>query len=113
MALFFDQAWFEDRLRALSLTRTHVAQVLGLSEEEVGEVWKDQRELRARDVLLLSGLLGVEPKDIATRAGVSTPVPQSPMTVEALAARLEQALRRIDAVEERLRALEGNGVKKI
>ena len=47
MALFFDRGWFDGRLRELSLGREIVAGALQLSEEQVSEVWKDQRELSA------------------------------------------------------------------
>src|SRR5690242_5196814 len=47
MALFFDTEWFDARLAAAHLSRADVARALGLSQGEVDEVWKDQRELSA------------------------------------------------------------------
>jgi len=98
MALFFDGAWFDDRLAAVGLARTNIAAALGLTDEELADVWKDQRELSARDVAVLAALLGVGAHDVAARAGVSTPVPTAPQSRD-----IEERLARI---EERLAALE-------
>lgn len=75
MALFFDQTWFDSKLSALGLTRAEVASALGLTAEQVDEMWKDQRELASRDVKMLAQLLATTPQEIATRAGISTPIP--------------------------------------
>ncbi len=75
MALFFDQAWFDAKLKSLGFDRSIIASALGLAPDQVDEVWKDQRELSAREVATLSTLLQVEAAEIATRAGVSTPDP--------------------------------------
>ena len=45
MALFFDSAWFDARLEASGLRRADVAAALGLTAEQIAELWKDQREL--------------------------------------------------------------------
>ncbi len=100
MALFFDGSWFDEKLAALGLTRTNVASALGLGDAELADIWKDQRELSARDVAILAALLGVGAREIAARAGVSTPVP-GPST---LSNDIEERLARI---EKRLAALEG------
>lgn len=76
MALFFDSAWFDARLEAAGLTRATVAAALGLTEPQVAELWKDQRELSADNVRVLSALLAATPAEVASRAGVSTPVPK-------------------------------------
>lgn len=92
MALFFDTAWFDARLAASHLSRADLARALGLSDSEIAEVWKDQRELSARDVTTLAALLAVAPREIATHAGVSTPTPQAesgPSSAE-ISARLER-----------------------
>ncbi len=100
MALFFDTEWFDARLATLGLTRATAALALGLAESELAEIWKDQRELRARDVAILAALLDVEPKEIATRAGVSTPVPS------ASEGPLDRVAARLARIEERLSELE-------
>lgn len=76
MALFFDSAWFDARLKAAGLQRDAAAAALGLNAEQIGEVWKDQRELSANDVRILAGLLAAPPAEVASRAGISTPVPK-------------------------------------
>ena len=107
MALFFDSAWFDARLVSAGLKRGDVAAALGLSESEIAEIWKDQRELSAANVRILAALLAVPPEEIAARAGVSTPVPrQTPMDVEFRLARLEAELAELKsllkAIESRL-----------
>ena len=103
MALFFDTAWFDARLAGAHLTRNDVARALGLSDSEIADVWKDQRELSGRDVATLATLLAVTPREIAQHAGISTPVPktQSDLSPAALAARLE----RIEAELAQIKAL--------
>lgn len=76
MALFFDSDWFDAKLKTAGLTRATLAAALGLGDNEITDIWKDQRELSAREVALIAALLGVPAKDVATHAGVSTPVPK-------------------------------------
>ena len=76
MALFFDAEWFDARLAARSLSRSDVARVLGIDDADVALVWKDQRELSARDVGVIAALLDATTHEVAAHAGVSTPVPQ-------------------------------------
>jgi len=76
MALFFDSDWFDIQLAKAGLTRADAARALGLNDTQLGELWKDQRELRAQDVRILAALLAVAPEEVATRAGVSTPIPR-------------------------------------
>jgi len=89
MALFFDQAWFDDRLAATGSTRTDLARLLRLSDEQIAEVWKDQRELGAGDVAAIARFLNVTAAEVGLRAGVSTPVPQVGVTQDELVSRLE------------------------
>lgn len=97
MALFFDAEWFDARLAAGYLTRADLARALGISDAEIAEIWKDQRELSARDVVTIAVLLGVAPEDVAQHAGVSTPVPRASDT-NALA----DIVRRLERVEHML-----------
>jgi transcriptional regulator with XRE-family HTH domain len=96
MALFFDSQWFDDRLAALGLTREAVGAALGFNAEEIAEIWKDQRELSAEHVRLLAALLALPAKEIASRAGVSTPLPRE--DVETRLARVEAELAAIKAL---------------
>lgn len=75
MALFFDKDWFDAALLRAGLGRGDLARALGLSEHKLAEVWKDQRELSARDVAIIAALLAAPAGEVAERAGVSTPVP--------------------------------------
>lgn len=103
MALFFDMDWFDARLREFGLKQADISAALGLTPEQVHDLWKDQRELRVADVRALAKLLHVSTAEIATRAGVSTPVPALESD-EALASlserldRLERALAEIKAL---------------
>ena len=104
MALFFDGAWFDERLASLGLSRAMLAAALGLSEHDLVLVWKDQRELSARDVAIIANLLGTSAADIALHAGVSTPVPETPPADPTLKA-IEERLARIEESLAELKAL--------
>ncbi|HSM97367.1 MAG TPA: hypothetical protein VLT91_15090 [Rhizomicrobium sp.] len=105
MALFFDTAWFDARLHSAHLTRSDAARALGLSDHEVAEVWKDQRELSARDVATLAALLATTPQEIAQHAGISTPVPKpaGKPSLEELSARLERVEAELAAIKALLK----------
>ncbi|MFO1235537.1 MAG: enoyl-CoA hydratase/isomerase family protein [Alphaproteobacteria bacterium] len=75
--LFFDQAWFDARLAERHLRQEDIGTMLDLDAEAVEEIWKDQRELKAGDVALLAALLNLPAAEIASRAGISTPVPKT------------------------------------
>jgi transcriptional regulator with XRE-family HTH domain len=77
MALFFDSAWFDARLASTGLSRADLASALGLTPQQIDEMWKDQRELKASDVRIIAALLGASHGEVAERAGISTPVPKS------------------------------------
>lgn len=102
MALFFDQGWFDERLGERGLTRAVLAMVAGISEADLALVWKDQRELSAREVAAFAELLGVAPAEIAHRAGISTPVPGADPL-----ARLAALERRVAALEAEIARLKG------
>jgi transcriptional regulator with XRE-family HTH domain len=104
MALFFDQAWFDARLKDLGATRDDIARLLKLSSEQVTELWKDQRELRAADVQALAAYLKVATAEVAARAGISTPVPSEANTDERLA-EINERLTRIERMIVELKAL--------
>lgn len=75
MALFFDQEWFDERLKVTGRTRDDVAATLGLSRQDVDEIWKDQREVTPNQVAMLARLLEAPATEIVNRAGVATPTP--------------------------------------
>ncbi len=102
MALFFDSEWFDARLATCGLKRGDLGLALGLSENEIGEVWKDQREINAGQVRVMAALLGVTPQVIATHAGISTPAPRDELTEHRLA-RIERDLQEIKALLGELR----------
>jgi uncharacterized protein YceH (UPF0502 family) len=103
LALFFDAPWFDEKLAERGLSRTVMAAVAGLSEDELALVFKDQRELSAGQVSAFAELLGVPAAEVANRAGVSTPTPGASPT----AARIEALERRVAALEAELAKLRG------
>lgn len=105
MALFFDQAWFDARLKAVGASREDVAKLLKLSSEQVAELWKDQRELRAADVLTLARLLQVGPAEVAKRGGVSTPVPEEAGDVQQRLSEMNERLTRIERMIVELKTI--------
>ena len=101
MALFFDQDWFATRLAERGLSRTVLAAASGMSEADLALVWKDQRELSAKDVAVFAELLGAPAAEVANRAGVSTPTPGSDPI-----ARIAALEREIAGLKARLDRLE-------
>src|SRR5687767_2207702 len=99
MALFFDADWFDAQLFERGLSRSILAAVAGLSNEELALVFKDQMELSAGQVATFAELLGVTPAEVAERAGISTPVPG--------ADRLAELERRVAALEAEMAKLKG------
>jgi Helix-turn-helix domain len=97
MALFFDVAWFEARLDERGLGRAALAAGAGMSEAELGLVFKDQREVSAAEVTAFAELLGASPAEIAEHAGISTPVPGAD-AVDARLTRIEARLAAIEAL---------------
>lgn len=105
MALFFDQSWFDARLKELGATRDDVARLLRLSSEQAAELWKDQRELRASDVQALASYLKVAVGEVASRAGISTPVPAESRSVEQRLEEVNERLTRIERMIVELKTL--------
>ena len=105
MALFFDQDWFEARLKERGATREDLARLLKLTSEQVAELWKDQRELGAHQVSTIARLLGVPAADVARRAGVSTPVPDESNDVSARLDDMNERLQRLEKLVAELKVL--------
>ena len=105
MALFFDQAWFDAKLRERGATRDDIARLLQLTGAQVEELWKDQRELRAAEVLALARYLNASPAEVADRAGVSTPVPDETGDLKARVDEMNERLTRIERMIVELKTL--------
>ena len=103
MALFFDAAWFDRKLSERGLSRDVMAAVAGLSEAELGLVFKDQRELSAGHVAAFAELLGVPAAEVANRAGISTPTPG-----QDAAARIAALERRVAVLEAEIARMRGD-----
>lgn len=92
MALFFDAAWYDQRLAERGLSRGVLAAVAGMAESDLALAFKDQRELSMREINAFAELLGVPTAEAASRAGVRSPPPSD--------------RDRIAALEDRVAALE-------
>jgi hypothetical protein len=103
MALFFDADWFDARLAERGLSRTVMAATASLSTTDLALVFKDQRELSAGEVAIFAELLGVEAAEVASRAGISTPVPGQGGSAETRIAALEWRVAALEAEIVRLR----------
>ncbi len=103
MALFFDAAWFDQRLAERALDRATLAAVLGVSAEELADIFKDQREVKPVEVQALAGLLNQPPEEIARRCGVSTRTHVKEDFDGRLSA-IEARLDRLEALMARLQA---------
>lgn len=101
MALFFDQSWFDQQLGVVGATLDDICGLLHLSFEQVGEIWKDQRELLPHEVSALATFLQVTPAEVADHAGVSTPVPRQGGEID-----LSSVVARLDDVNGRLMRME-------
>jgi hypothetical protein len=73
MGIFFDQDWFDDRLKSSGLTRAGLAQAAGMTIDEIEMVFSDRRELEGPEVHAIARFLSVEPREVADRSGAADP----------------------------------------
>ena len=73
MGIFFDQDWFDDRLKSAGLTHASMAQAAGMTIDEIDMVFRDQRELEGAEVHAIARILAADPREVANRAGVADP----------------------------------------
>ncbi len=90
MALFFDKSWFDARLAERGLTRETLAAAAGLSADDLGLVFKDQREIAPAELRAFAELLGVDVSEAATRSGVTTKAVEGADRLDQFEARLDQ-----------------------
>ncbi len=102
MALFFDQAWYDERLGERGLSRAVLAAVAPMDEPSLDLAFKDQRELSWSEITAFAELLGVTPAEAALRAGVRPP----PDPADARDRRIAMLEARVAALEARLARLE-------
>lgn len=103
MALFFDAEWFDARLGERGLSREVLAAAAGLTAADVALIFKDQREISAREVAVFAELLGAPAAEVARHAGVSTPVPGQTVDPDARVAALERRVAALEAEISRLK----------
>jgi hypothetical protein len=80
MGLFFDQDWFDDRLKSTGQSKSALAQAAGMSLDEVEMVFRDQRELTSQEVSAFARVLSADASEVAQRSGAADPgfAPQKP-----------------------------------
>lgn len=76
MGIFFDQDWFDDRLKASGQSRAALAQAAGMSLDEVEMVFRDQRELSTQEVRAFAQVLAADASEVAMRSGAADPFSQ-------------------------------------
>lgn len=101
MALFFDRAWYDERLTQRGLSRAVLAAVAQMDEASLDLAFKDQRELSQSELSAFAELLGVSSAEAALRAGVRLP----PDPADARDRRIAVLEARVSALEARLAAL--------
>ncbi len=113
MGIFFDQDWFDDRLKAAGLTRAAMARAAGMSIDEIEMVFADRRELESGEVHAIARALSADPREVASRAGAPDPgemaaAPPLPRQGPGMAVRAENPVTRemIAGIHERLDRLE-------
>ena len=110
MALFFDQTWFAERLKDVGRTPNDLAEAMGIALIDLAAVWKDQRELSPAEVRAMAQVLRQPVAEVASRAGIATPVPGEAVeaAVEAAAGMpdLAAVMARLDDIAARLERLE-------
>lgn len=73
MGIFFDQDWFDDRLKSAGLSRAGMAQAAGMTVDEIEMVFSDRRELEGPEVHAIARFLSVDPREVADKSGVADP----------------------------------------
>jgi Helix-turn-helix domain len=71
MGLFFDQDWFDDKLKAAGLTRAAMAQAAGMTIDEIEMVFSDRREFEGPEVQAIARMLHADPREVASRSGAA------------------------------------------
>jgi len=106
VALFFDQAWFTEKLAGAGLTKPELARALGLSAIELEAMWKDQREISEREIKTMALLLGASEAEVRSNGGLQgSPEARAaalgqPTGVSSGAASVEERLTRVEAMLE-------------
>ena len=106
MALFFDQKWFTDRLNDMGRTPNDLAEAMAIPLIELAAVWKDQRELSVDEVRAMAKFLKSPVEEVASRAGVSTPIPSESGDAPDGESNLGTVLERLDEMTHRLDRME-------
>ena len=104
MALFFDQAWYDDRLADRGLSRAVLAAVAGMTADELALAYKDQRELTAAQIAAFAEVLGLSLAEAARRAGVGAHA-AAPVAAMSLEQKLASLAQRVAALEAELARL--------
>lgn len=106
MALFFDNTWFDARLRDKAQDRDSLAAHLGLSRTEIDMAFKDQRELTGEEVAALAAFIDTPVDEVVNRAGIATPQPNASRDpIHILEKRITQLEKQVADLTEQLLGL--------
>ncbi|MEZ6030804.1 MAG: hypothetical protein R3C46_13765 [Hyphomonadaceae bacterium] len=110
MGIFFDQDWFDARLKAAGLTRGALAQAAGMTIDEVEMVFADRRELESDEVHAIARMLAADPREVANRSGLAdlddAPAPRPARGAGAAPGGYQVTREVIAGIHERLDRLE-------
>jgi len=108
MGIFFDQDWFDARLRAVGADRPGLARAAGMTLDELDLVFRDLRELAPGETRAFAEVLMSSPAEVAERAGLPDPeaFPQSLRRDEEEEAEFRVTREVIAGLHERLDRIE-------
>ena len=104
MALFFDTEWFAAKLKEKNKNKKQLALALGVSEERLESIWKDQSVMTEAQVSKAAAFLGQAKETLIHYAGVGSVEKTPPITSSAImeAEDISEVLERLDRIEKSL-----------
>lgn len=72
MSLFFDAAWFDERLAARGLDRGALAAALGIERTDLHLIFTNERMPRASELETMAEVLQADIVEVTLRAGIAT-----------------------------------------
>lgn len=109
MSLFFDVAWFENRIASLAMDRAALALASGIDTRDLDRLFANERTPNAAELAALAQALRVDLLEVSLRSGVAERGgPASGDT----SARIESIEARLDAMDAWLEEFERSARKR-
>lgn len=93
MSLFFDVAWFENKLATLAMDQAALAAASGIEPAEMQRFFANERAPNAAELAALAEVLGVDLIEVTLRSGVAerngSPGGDASARIESIEARLD------------------------